>query len=106
MWTNLAVVKCLRASVVAQFQIEPLPERLFSHSAAAQSIAIPSCFGFRLLRPFRNASDQLVQSRKQKLYDGRFVRPFVAEDQIDGRRISLERTTRYRAIEKVLHVSR
>ena len=34
----------------------------------------------RLLLPLRNASDQLVQSRKQKLQDGRFVRLFVAEN--------------------------
>jgi hypothetical protein len=39
----------------------------------------------------RNTSDQLVQSRKQELWDGRLVRHFVAEDQIDRRRISVQR---------------
>src|SRR5882724_3930129 len=54
----------------------------------------------------RDASDQLVQSRKQKLQDGRFIRLFIAQDQIDRRRVSLERTTRYRRREEVLCVSR
>jgi hypothetical protein len=54
----------------------------------------------------RDTSDQLVQSRKQKLQDGRLVRLFVPEDKLDGRRVSLERTARYRASEKVLGVSR
>jgi hypothetical protein len=55
---------------------------------------------------FGHTSDQVVQSRKQKLEDGRAVRLFVAEDRIDSRRVSLERTTRYRRRQKVLCVSR
>jgi hypothetical protein len=42
------------------------------------------------------SNDYLVQSRKQKLQDERLVRLFVAEDQIDHRRISLnKRMTHY-----------
>ena len=54
----------------------------------------------------RDTNDQLVQSRKQKLENRRLVRLFVAEDQLDSRRVSLERTTRYRGRQKVLRVSR
>ena len=54
----------------------------------------------------RRTSDQLVQSRKQKLEDRRLVRLSVAEDQIDGWRISLQRAARYRRSEKVLCVIR
>src|SRR6266436_7484738 len=54
----------------------------------------------------RDTSDQLVQSRKQKLKDGRLVGLFVTENQIDSRRISPERTTGRRRREKVLCVSR
>src|ERR1700675_66712 len=54
----------------------------------------------------RDTIDQFVQSRKQKLHDGRLVRVSVAEDQIDSGRVSLERATRYRRSEKILCVSR
>ncbi len=54
----------------------------------------------------RDASDQFVQSRKQKLQDGRLARLFVAEDQVNRRRVTLERTARYRQGKKVLRVSR
>ena len=51
-------------------------------------------------------SDQLVQSRKQNLQNGRLVRLSVAEDQVDSWHISLQRAARYRRWEKVLCVSR
>ena len=51
-------------------------------------------------------SDQLVQSRKQNLQDGRLVRLSVAEDQVDSWHISLQRAARYRRWEKLLCVSR
>src|SRR5260370_38499503 len=63
-------------------------------------------YGEVLMGLLRDTSDQLVQSGKQKLQDGRLVGLFVAEDEINSRRISLERTTRYRGRQKVLCVSR
>jgi hypothetical protein len=50
----------------------------------------------RLIRLLRDTGDQLVQSRKQKFENGGRVRLFVAENQFDSRRVSLEGTTRYR----------
>src|ERR1700685_2274300 len=64
-------------------------------------------YGLRVLSGLlRDTSHQLVQSRKQKLQDRRLVRLSVAEDQIDSRRISLQRATRHRRREKVLCVGR
>src|SRR5271163_773523 len=59
-----------------------------------------------LRRLLRDTSHQLIQSRKEKLQDGRLVRLSVAEDKIDGWRNSLQRTTRYGRKEKILCVSR
>ena len=54
----------------------------------------------------RDTSHQLVQSRQQELQDGRVVRLFVAEDQIDRRRIAVERTASDRSRQKVLCIGR
>jgi len=43
---------------------------------------------------FETPSDQFIQSRKQEFKDGRLVRLFVAEDQINSRRFSLQRAAR------------
>ena len=51
--------------------------------------------GFPVYRVLlERTSDQLVQSRKQKLQGRRLVRLLVAEDQIDSWCIAFERTTR------------
>src|ERR1700752_933680 len=76
------------------------PENLLTQCSVSRAIVenckVLSKVHFEFYWALLDTSDQLIQLRKQKPEDGRLVRLFVTENQIDRWRIPLKRPTRCR----------